>query len=98
MKGYLMRNIQNLDLAKYVRVYDNRVYAWFGGLGISIYNHDLEEIDIFHLPHVDFRDTVNVKIEIEDHEDELFMSENYTDDIFYSHDLVTGEDLETQNS
>ena len=98
MKGYLMRNIQNLDLAKYVRVYDNRVYAWFGGLRITIYNHDLEEIDIFHLPHVDFQDPVNVKIEIEDHEDELFMSENYTDDIFYSHDLVTGEDLETQNS
>lgn len=93
-----MRNIQNLDLAKYIRVYDNRVYAWFGGLGISIYNLDLEEIDMFTLPHVDFQDTVNVKIAIEDHEDELFMSENYTDDIFYSHDLVTGEDLETQNS
>ena len=98
MKGYLMCNIQNLDLAKYVRVYDDRVYAWFGGLGISIYNLDLEEIDMFTLPHVDFQDTVNVKIAIEDHEDELFIAEKYTDDMFYSHYDAGGEDLEAQNS
>ena len=37
-----------------------------------------------------------IKQSIEFHEDDLFMDEDFTDDMFVSHELETGEDLEEQ--
>jgi hypothetical protein len=84
-----LANLENLDGARLVRVYTSqegseRVYAWFGGSMVSIYDAELNEIDVFsidRLPGDDWPKVVEAFIEI--HEDEIFMSEEYTDDIFY---------------
>ena len=96
-----LANLENLDGAELVRVFtskegDERVYAWFGGLMVSIYDAELNEIDVFNFgcsktPTVEI---VNQQIEI--HEDDRFMDEEHTDDMFYTHEFETGEDLEMQ--
>ena len=42
-------NISKLNKAQFVKVYEDseRVYAWFGGFGVSIYDLELNEIDYF---------------------------------------------------
>ena len=100
-----LANLENLDGARLVRVFtskegDERVYAWFGGLMVSIYDAELNEIDVFNFENgrlVEFGDLVKlVEQLIEIHEDEVFIDEEHTNDMFYSHDYETGEDLETQ--
>ena len=100
-----LANLENLDGARLVRVFtskegDERVYAWFGGLMILIYDAELNEIDVFSFENgrlVEFGDLLKlVEQLIEVHEENRFMDEGYTDDIFYSHEYETGEELETQ--
>ena len=100
-----LANLENLDGANLVRVYtskegDERVYAWFGGLMISIYDAELNEIDVFSFENgrlVEFGDLLKlVEQLIEVHEDERFADEEHTNDMFYTHEFETGEDLETQ--
>ena len=102
---YDLANLENLDGARLVRVFtskegDERVYAWFGGLMVSIYDAELNEIDVFNFENgrlVEFGDLLKlVEQLIEIHEDEVFIDEEHTDDMFYSHEFETGEDLETQ--
>ena len=98
-------NLENLDGARLVRVFtskegDERVYVWFGGLSVSIYDAELNEIDVFNFENgrlVEFGDLLKlVEQLIEIHEDEVFIDEEHTDDMFYTHEFETGEDLETQ--
>ena len=100
-----LANLENLDGANLVRVYtskegDERVYAWFGGLMVSIYDAELNEIDVFNFENgrlVEFGDLLKlVEQLIEVHEDERFADEEHTNDMFYTHEFETGEDLETQ--
>ena len=103
-----LANLENLDGANLVRVYtskegDERVYAWFGGLMASIYDTELNEIDVFNfdlsqqLMPQRFGDLLKlVEQLIEVHEDERFADEEHTNDMFYTHEFETGEDLETQ--
>ena len=100
-----LANLENLDGARLVRVFtskegDERVYAWFGGLMVSIYDAELNEIDVFNFENgrlVEFGDLVKlVEQLIATHEDEIFIDEEHTDDMFYTHEFETGEDLETQ--
>ena len=102
---YDLANLENLDGAQLVRVFtskegDERVYAWFGGLMISIYDAELNEIDVFNFENgrlVEFGDLLKlVEQLIEVHEDERFADEEHTNDMFYTHEFETGEDLETQ--
>jgi hypothetical protein len=102
---YDLANLEYLDGARLVRVFtskegDERVYAWFGGLMVSIYDSELNEIDVFSFENgrlVEFGALLKlVEQLIEVHEDERFMDEEHTNDMFYSHDYETGEDLETQ--
>ena len=94
--------LSNLNDARFVKVYEDsqRVYAWFGGLGVAIYDFELTEIDYFTMGFSDCNSRVDelekVKQSIELHEDELFTDEDCTDDMFVSHEMETGEDLETQ--
>lgn len=103
-----MENIdwKNLDGALLVRSFssvegDDRIYAWFGAERVHIYNADLIETDVFSLElstsdhHNGHRSIVNKAIET--HEDDKFIDAPYTDDIFYSHEWSTGEDLEAVN-
>ncbi len=95
--------LANLDGAKYIKVYSNsqRLYAWFGGYGISVYDFNLNEIDYFTIwtsqSHNHDAFEKKVKLTIETHEDEIFMEENFTVDMFYEHEFDTGEDLEAQH-
>jgi hypothetical protein len=102
---YDLANLENLDGARLVRVYtskegDERVYAWFGGLMILIYDAELNEIDVFSFENGRLveSDALLKLVEqlIETHEDERFMDEDHTDDIFYAHEWNTGQDLERQ--
>ena len=102
---YDLANLENLDGANLVRVYtskegDERVYAWFGGLMVSVYDAELNEIDVFNFENgrlVEFGDLLKlVEQLIEVHEDERFADEEHTNDMFYTHEFETGEDLETQ--
>ena len=88
--------IANLNDAYFVKVYEDsqRVYVWFGGLGVSIYDFELNEIDYFTM--AEYPSIDKIKQSIEFHEDDLFMDEDFTDDMFVSHELETGEDLEEQ--
>jgi hypothetical protein len=96
-----LANLENLDGAELVRVFtskegDERVYAWFGGVMVTILDGELNELDVFNF---DCSKTPTLKIvnqQIEIHEDERFADEDHTDDMFYSHEWDTGEDLETQ--
>ena len=98
-----------LNGALLVKVYgareDNeRVYAWFGSSQIHVYDSDLCEVDVF--TNYDLtptrgrrrRGALTLRAErlIDEYEDEHFMRAPYTDDIFYSHEWDTGEDLEIQ--
>ena len=100
-----LANLENLDGAQLVRVYTSkegseRVYAWFGGLMVSVYDAELNEIDVFNFENgrlVEFGDLLKlVEQLIEVHEDERFADEEHTNDMFYTHEFETGEDLETQ--
>ncbi len=90
--------IANLNDAQFVKVYEDsqRVYAWFGGLGVSIYDFEFNEIDYFTTG-TDHPSLNTVKFAIEVSEDDLFMDEDYTDDIFVNYEYETGQDLEAQN-
>ena len=94
--------LYNLNNARFVKVYEDsqRVYAWFGGLGVSIYDFELIEMDYFTMEFSDCNSRVDelekVKYSIEHHEDDLFADEDCTDDMFVNHEYETGEDLETQ--
>ena len=94
--------LYNLNNARFVKVYEDsqRVYAWFGGLGVSIYDFELIEMDYFTMEFSDCNSRVDelekVKQSIELHEDELFTDEDCTDDMLWQHWLETGEDLEIQ--
>lgn len=101
-----LANLENLDGAQLVRVYtskegDERVYAWFGGLMVSVYDAELNEIDVFSFENgrlVELGALLKLVDQlIEAHEDERFMDEEHTDDMFYDHDYETGEDLEAQS-
>ena len=95
-------NISKLNKAQFVKVYEDseRVYAWFGGFGVSIYDLELNEIDYFTVVNLSPKEYWThfdkVKLEIELHEDELFADEDCTDDMLWQHWLETGEDLEVQ--
>ena len=90
--------LSKLNKAYFVKVYEDsqRVYAWFGGIGVSIYDLELNEIDYFTTG-VNYPSLNAVKFAIEISEDDLFMNEDCTDDMFVSHEMETGEDLEAQN-
>ena len=100
-------NVSNLNGALLVKVYGSvedqeRVYAWFGSSQIHVYDSDLCEVDVF--TNYDLteafcpQDHLSARAErfIDEYEDEHFMRAPYTDDIFYSHEWDTGEDLEIQ--
>ena len=99
-----LANLENLDGARLVRVYTSqegyeRVYAWFGESQVSIYDTELKEIDVFNIDLFPMKPTVEVNVVesyIEIHEDEWFMKEVHTNDMFYDHAYETGEELETQ--
>ena len=84
----------NLNNAHFVKVYEDsqRVYAWFGGLGVSIYDYvniattlELNEIDYFTMSGApDISDVIRT---IELHEDKLFTDEDCTDDMFIDHEM-----------
>ena len=83
-----LANLENLDGARLVRVFtskegDERVYAWFGGLMILIYDAELNEIDVFNIENgrlVEFGDLLKlVEQLIEVHEENRFMDEGYTE-------------------
>ena len=101
--------LSNLNGALLVKVYgaredQERVYAWFGSSQIHVYDSDLCEVDVFTnydlteaycpLDHLSAR----ADRFIDEYEDEHFMKAPYTDDIFYSHEWNTGEDLEAVNT
>ncbi len=90
--------LSNLNNAFFVKVYEDsqRVYAWFGGLGVSIYDLELNEIDYFTIG-TDYPSLDKMKSAIEFHEDDLFADEDSTDDIFVNYEDETGQDLEAQN-
>ena len=90
---------------------EERVYAWFGSSQIHVYEMvifggltELCEVDVFTnydlteaycpLDHLSAR----ADRFIDEYEDEHFMKAPYTDDIFYSHEWNTGEDLEAVNT
>lgn len=100
-------NVANLNGALLVRTFssvegDERVYAWFGGIMIHVYDFELYEIDVFTNYDLTKPFTEHDALMerawtlIDEHEDARFSNENCTDDIFYSHEWDTGEDLETQ--
>ena len=88
--------LSKLNNAFFIKVYEDsqRVYAWFGGLGISIYDLELNEIDYFTM--AETSELYGVIRTIELHEDEIFAGEDCTDDMLWQHWLETGEDLEVQ--
>jgi len=48
-----LANLENLDGAELVRVFtskegDERVYAWFGGVMVTILDGELNELDVFN--------------------------------------------------
>jgi len=88
--------LSKLNNAFFVKVYEDsqRVYVWFGGLGVSIYDLELNEIDYFTLAEYPSIDKIKQSIEL--HEDEIFAGEDCTDDMLWQHWLETGEDLEIQ--
>ena len=88
---------------------NERVYAWYGSSQIHVYEWVQErllarlvECDVF--TNYDLTEafcpmdelTLRAERLIEEYEDEHFMRAPYTDDIFYSHEWDTGEDLELQ--
>ena len=96
-----LANLENLDGAEWVRVFtskegDERVYAWFGGVMVTILDAELNELDVFNLDCSKTPTLERVNQQIEIHEDDRFMDEEHTDDMFYTHEFETGEDLETQ--
>ena len=100
-----LANLENLDGAEWVLVFtskegDERVYAWFGGCVVSILAAELNEIDVFSLDLQRLGEKENLRLrvdqQIEIHEDDRFMDEEHTDDMFYTHEFETGEDLEVQ--
>lgn len=93
--------LSKLNNAFFVKVYKDsqRVYVWFGGLGVSIYDLELNEIDYFTLAEYPSIDKIKQSIEL--HEDELFADEDCTEPLgparrIWQHWLETGEDLEIQ--
>ena len=96
----LVQNLLNLNNAKLVKVYTSeggtRVYAWFGDKGYVIHDENLNDMDFIPMSGLKNPSEAEVRKDIENKEDEIFNEENFTDDIFYSHDFDTGEDLETQ--
>jgi len=103
-----LANLESLDGAEWVRVFtsvegDERVYAWFGGCQVSIFDAELNEVDVFNLDLQQLGEKeknlqLRVDRQIEIHEDDRFADEDHTDDIFYSHEWDTGEDLERQTN
>ena len=97
-----LANLENLDSAELVRVFtskegDERVYAWFGGESVSIYDAELNEVDVFTIDRLKDDNWPKVVAQfIEIHEDEIFTDEEHTNDMFYTHEFEPGEDLETQ--
>ena len=53
--------LYNLNNARFVKVYEDsqRVYAWFGGLGVSIYDFELIEMDYFTMEFSDCNSRVD---------------------------------------
>ena len=82
--------LSKLNNAFFVKVYEDsqRVYVWFGGLGVSIYDLELNEIDYFTMAEYPSIDKIKQSIEL--HEDELFADEDCTDDMFITHEMETG--------
>jgi hypothetical protein len=82
--------LSKLNNAFFVKVYEDsqRVYAWFGGLGVSIYDLELNEIDYFTM--AETSELYGVIRTIELHEDEIFLDEDCTDDMFITHEMETG--------
>ena len=101
-------SLSNLNGAKLIRVFSDgtdsrceRVYAWFGGSQVHIYQWQQErlvEVDLFTnysiLTAFCVEDAANLVIE--EYEDALFDGEEHTDDIFYNFEFEEGEDLEVQ--
>ena len=58
--------LSKLNNAFFVKVYEDsqRVYVWFGGLGVSIYDLELNEIDYFTLAEYPSIDKIKQSIEI----------------------------------
>ena len=104
-----LANLENLDGAYLVRVFtsvegDERVYAWFGSSQIHVYDSELCEINVFtnydlteDFCPLDALVARAVRF-IEEHEDDHFADADFTNDIFYSHEWDTGEDLERQTN
>ena len=94
----LVQNLLNLNDAKLVKIYTGeggtRVYAWFGTKGYEIYDENLNNIDFISMAGLENPSEAKVRKSIENKEDEIFNEENFTDDIFYSYEFDTGEDLE----
>ena len=64
---------------------------------------ELNEVDVFNLDLQQLGEKeknlqLRVDRQIEIHEDDRFADEDHTDDIFYSHEWDTGEDLERQTN
>ena len=104
-----LATLENLDGALSVRVFTSiegaeRVYAWFGSSQIHVYDSELCEIDVF--TNYDLTEgccpldalVARAMRFIEEYEDNCFADADYTDDIFYSHEWDTGEDLERQTN
>lgn len=102
-----LANLENLDGAMLVKVYTSqegseRVYAWFGSTSVSIYDGELNGIDIFTFPMSVFDNVDGTRHHqvvdrlIEEHEDAVFDQESFTDDIFVNYEFDHGEDLEVQ--
>ena len=92
--------LSNLNNAQFVKVYSDRIYVWHGACHIAILNKNLERTGDISVNFNDcrvFEEHVKVKETIEWHEDETFMDENYTVDMFYEYEYNTGQDLEAQN-
>jgi len=101
-----------LNGAKLVRVFsdgtdgrEERVYAWFGGSQVHVYQWQQErllarlvEVDVFTNYNIfnSFCVEDAVDLIISEHEDALFDNDEHTDDIFYDYEFEEGVDLETQ--
>jgi zona occludens toxin (predicted ATPase) len=89
----------NLNNAEFVKVYSDRIYVWHGACHIAILNKNLERTGDISINFNDCHkaeDLRKVKQTIEWAEDEIFMDEDFTDDMFVNYEYETGQDLEAQ--
>ena len=75
-------NLENLDGAKWLKIFIdvNRIYAWFGGATVFIYNNNLDNNEVFTINLQNCKNSREeleyVQTQIETYEDEISAQES----------------------